>query len=67
MDYVTVVLWIILIIGIIVAIIVKKNMTQLVGFAGEFIGCLSFPKCRYTKVIKQNNNNDDTVDKELFG
>ena len=36
MDYVTVVLWIIAIIGIIVAIIVKKNMTQVVGFAGEF-------------------------------
>ena len=29
MDYITVVLWIIAIIGIIVAIIVKKNMTQL--------------------------------------
>lgn len=37
------------------------------GKTGEFIGCLSFPKCRYTKVIKQNNNNDDTEDKELFG
>ena len=36
MDSVTVVLWIIAIIGIIVAIIVKKNMTQVVGFAGEF-------------------------------
>ena len=36
MDYITVVLWIIAIIGIIVAIIVKKNMTQLVGFAGEY-------------------------------
>ena len=36
MDYVTVVLWIIAIIGIIVAIIVKKNMTQVVGFAGEY-------------------------------
>lgn len=36
MDSVTVVLWIIAIIGIIVAIIVKKNMTQVVGFAGEY-------------------------------
>ena len=36
MNSVTVVLWIIAIIGIIVAIIVKKNMTQVVGFAGEF-------------------------------
>ena len=36
MDSVTVVLWIIAIIGIIVAIIIKKNMTQVVGFAGEY-------------------------------
>ena len=36
MNSVTVVLWIIAIIGIIVAIIVKKNMTQVVGFAGEY-------------------------------
>ena len=36
MNSVTVVLWIIAIIGIIVAIIVKRNMTQVVGFAGEF-------------------------------
>ena len=36
MDSVTVVLWIIAIIGIIVVIIVKKNMTQVVGFAGEY-------------------------------
>lgn len=36
MDSVTVVLWIIAIIGIIVTIVVKKNMTQVVGFAGEY-------------------------------
>ena len=36
MNSLTVVLWIIAIIGIIVAIIVKRNMTQVVGFAGEY-------------------------------
>ena len=32
------------------------------GKTGEFVGCLSFPKCRYTKVIKKS----DTEDNALF-
>ena len=31
------------------------------GKSGEFIGCLSFPKCKYTKVIKNKNTEDMTL------
>ncbi len=31
------------------------------GKAGEFVGCLSFPKCRYTKAIKKKNTEDTTL------
>ena len=31
------------------------------GKTGEFVGCLSFPKCRYTKVIKKNDTEDTTL------
>ena len=31
------------------------------GKTGEFVGCLSFPKCRYTKEIKKSNTEDTTL------